>query len=929
MPLHTWNALAACGVRSVCSIQDWISPDLNLNREALKMFQPIQSAIDNKSFSELARELLAAYPEMCKVRSKKAGNLTLMAFETLAARLGELDAGEKLLWWSKKPELVQCLVQHIGISRDDLALDRIQEPYIFKFVDAPDLPAIDLRRQDHWSIAKPQFVPIDGQNRALNYATRSAMGYWLSENNLTPNTSKIEWLQVTDDLELELLIGRFKAIEKNNFISCRSLKEIYSDGKKLSLLLSYKPLIISLEEVTEMMDLRDLIKDRNEAPLMVVSPLSLPSDNGINSKTKNDFRRKVNCWKWVYQDDWRWRLVRWFGQRLIDPKYSTAFAEEAVVDWLIKHDANYQWFRTTRDVLSLCQLFSAHSEKKFQILKNISLGNGLLDLQYKRNESDRDLLKKLIENRWRRWHFRLEGDLPSTDWREISEGVCDYEKLRTNKLIEAGPLGCNFKYPMMVRLVLRDSLIEQIANEQILHWANACFDPERRPILDAALEASSTETLVKIAFFVKQEHNTVVAIAVAEALFMAIGTKVARSLSSRRIVEKVLPEEEMRHLVNFLFSKWDFSSELVRPWSRPLISQSDVVDWVMACWAWSLLPLNKETFSPNSWLFPGWSKELPSVLPQWLDPRSCFELDDHSDADDISGFTKNRSFIAVVEQWFSASNGLKTMKALESPSLFMKISVLRQASGNGLCKIDPRWWHGIIGTTWAEEAVLRDFVSSYPDGLRTPAMNWFQSLIAYLQSKVADNEVLSFKLRTRSYSTPSPVFEWVMKQLKADSSKTLDLLDHEAHFFLARNPQMLDTSFKLEILKIMAQRLPSSNWLEAFQAPGFLMNFGADAVFGVIPFLADKQLGSQAAQCLWNWDPDRAEDLLLHDDTLEISVKRSLIATCPPGSVAVAITALQCDEKIFDSSELRSWVQSRLPNAGIHATSLWELVVSV
>lgn len=891
------------------------------------MFQPIQSAIDNKSFSELARELLEAYPEMCKVRSKKTGNSTLMTFGTLASRLGELDAGDKLLWWSKKPELVECLVKHIGISRDDLALGQIQEPYIFKFVDAPDLPAIDLRKQDHWSIAKPKFVPTEGQDQTLSYATRSAMGYWMQENNLTPNTSKIEWLQVSDDLELELLIGRFKVLEKNNFISCRSLREVYSNEKSLSLFLSQKPLIISIEDPIEMMDLRDMIKDRNEAPLMVVSQLPFPSDNGLNFKIKNDICRKVNYWKWVYQDDWRWRLVRWVGHRLSDPKCSTGFAEEAVVDWLIEHDANLQWFRNTRDVLSLCQLFSVHSEKKIQRLKSISLGSSLLDLHYPRNRSDRTLLKRLIENRWKRWHIRLEGDLPSEVWREIFEGICDYDKIKNNKMIEVGPLGYNFKYPMMVRLVLRDSLIDKIANEPIQHWANACFDPERRPIVDAALEASSTGTLIKIAFSIKQENNTAVAIAVAEALFMAIGTRLARSLSNSRIVETGLPEDEMRHLVNFLFSKWEFSHELARPWSRPLTSQSDVVDWVSACWAWSLLPLNSEISSQNLWLFPGWSKELPSVLPQWLDPRSSFESVGQSEADDISGFAQNRSFIAVVEQWFSTGKGLKTMNALKFPPLFMKIGVLRQAATNSLFKIDPRWWHGIIGATWAEVVVVRGLVSPYPDGLRTPAMNWFQSLIQYLQSVVADNAVLSFNLKTRSYSRPSPVFDWIMKQLKADSSEALDLLDDKAHVFLANNPQMLDTSFKLEILKILANRLPSSNWLDAYQAPGFLVNFGADAVLGVIPFLADKQLGSQAAQCLWNWAPDKAEDLLPHHETLEVSAKRSLIATCPPGSVAVAITALQCDEVIFDSSELKSWVQFRLPNAGIHAASLWELVV--
>jgi hypothetical protein len=191
------------------------------------------------------------------------------------------------------------------------------------------------------------------------------------------------------------------------------------------------------------------------------------------------------------------------------------------------------------------------------------------------------------------------------------------------------------------------------------------------------------------------------------------------------------------------------------------------------------------------------------------------------------------------------------------------------------------------------------------------------------------NSAFIFNRRNKSASNFSPVFQWVMGQLKADSMKALALLDDEAHGFLERNPQILDTPFKLEILKSLAKRLPSSDWLEAYQSPGFLMNFGAEAVHGVIPFLADKQLGSEAAQCLWNWAPDRAEGLLRHEESLVINAKRSLITTCPPGSVAVAIAAIQCNEKIFDSSELKSWVRLRMPNSGIHAAELWGLIVRV
>jgi len=260
--------------------------------------------------------------------------------------------------------------------------------------------------------------------------------------------------------------------------------------------------------------------------------------------------------------------------------------------------------------------------------------------------------------------------------------------------------------------------------------------------------------------------------------------------------------------------------------------------------------------------------------------------------------------------------------------MFLKIGLLRQAA-KSFCKADRDWWYGLIGMPWAEEAVLRDLVFPITDGLRMPALNWWPSLVAHFQFKSQENAPAFANLWGRWTSKSSPVLQWVMEQLKAESSKALDLLDDEARSFLGKIPQILNKSFKLELLKSLAQRLPSSGWLESYQVPGFLMNFGANAVDGVIPFLLDKQLGEQAARSLWNWAPDTAEHLLNHDNSLDINAKRNLINECHPDSVTAAIESLQRDKNILNSGELKSWVQLRLPNAGIHATGLLGLIAAV
>ena len=906
------------------------------------MFNPIRSAIGDKSYRVLARELIEAQSALGQGKATSKP----ITFEALAARLGELNSGKNLGWWKDRPDLTNFLIGHINkntikISRDDLGFEQLEGPHMFKFMDAPDLPCLDLRRKKHWDIAKPRFMPQDGTNRELNYSTRYAMGYWMAERDVVPSSKEIEWLHVHDDLEFELLTRRIQALGNRNILMCTDLGEVYTEEENYSDFLSQNPLIISVQTSTSVQDLHKLIDERNDAPLLVISRFPLPTltinagekiqNNPKDTKdTGKGHWQKINCWEWVFLENWRDLLLSWIGQRLDDPNNKSHFVSGEVKKWLVELDPNYLLVQSTRDVLLISQLVSKHSETILEkhLSSELGLGMALIKQILGIEKSGRDLLKQSIEAHWNRLDIALEGDLLPDIWKTLSND----KKQGTDKLFTSDSNGLNFKNPMVFRLVLRDLLIEKIKKEPMHEWANACFDPERRRIVDAALDACSMDDLAKVARCLEEKKEAMVFIAVAEALFMAIGRKIHKILNEKKLNATFIPEDVKCLIVYRVFEGLDFSQDLAQPWSRPLNSKSEQIEWVLSCWAWSLLPLPKGISAPNKWLFPGWSNhdQLPADLPGWLIPRASLassQQDDSLEGSDHSGYAQNADFIAVVEEWLSARNGELTTRTIE-PYLptFLKIGLLRQAA-KGKWKTDFGWWHGIIGTPWAEAAVSQNLKSPYKDGsLKTMAMNWWPSLVAHIQYRFEEEVSSGFPNPLRSKS--SPVFNWVIEQLETDCSKALGQLDDKARSFLEKNPQLLNRSFKLELLKSLALRLPSDDWFgkNKWQARGFLLNFGVDAVDGLDAFIHDELLGYEAAQILWKWAPDKAENLLCHDETIDIEAKRNLIKTCLPGSVAAAIESLQRDKNILNSGDLKSWVHLHLPNARNHAAELLGLI---
>ena len=902
---------------------------------------PIAMAANEKSYPKLAGKLIREYPQsFCKSIGVN-GSSVPMKIESLATKLGALDKGNEKLWWRRRPELTKCLVKHIGIEYEDLHLDEPSNPYEFEFVDAPDLPILDLRRRDHWVIAKTWFSPKPGTISTLGYSNQPAMGYWLSEPNATPNPKTMEWLHVQDDLEFELLSRRLRATEAVNMIVCQTLVEIDSNDDHASLLFNPRPLAIAVQGSTPAPELYRLISQRQDAPMLVISRFSLPELKGDRDdensaeykKLEADCRGKINCWDWDFLDDWRTLLVSWFGQRLTGPETEVGFDEKVAQKWLLEHDPNCKWISRPRDVLQFCQLFRSLYEKQLNKAKPEKLGDSLLGELNMPNNSEHIFLTRLIKARWKNWNIGFEGDLPQAIWVELSNSIDDHEMVKTNNFITPNPEisgSLHFKSPMVVRLTIRDLLTEQIKNKPIQEWAIACFDSDRRSLIDAALDAISIKVLSNLANSIEQTQDPMVVTGVSEALFAAIGRRIVRTIHESELPNDFIDESVLNLLVNRVFKQLDFNCELPSPWSRPINSQSERIQWISVCWAWSLLPFCKDIDRPDHWLFPGWSKKLPNSLPQWLAPRPFRQMDDTLIGLDISGFSQSRDLIAIAEKWLITNiEVIKREPSIDFP-VFFNIVQLRLAS-KGILEAKPEWWEGIVGVPWIEETILRNLKSKYTDGMKSLSLNWWPSLVGYFYKSFKAHEGAYDNLWGRRKSKSSLVFQWVMAQLEQDQYEAFKLIDKDdkddnALYFLAMNPQILNKSFKVGILKLFSLQLPLSNWLSPIGAADFLRDFGSEAVEGFIRFIKDEQLGEKAISLLWQWSPEMAEKILCEETSLDSNVKRSLVQKCLTRSLSVAIGALQNDKDIFSPTQLKSWAQSHLPNAGNNAKKLFDLI---
>ncbi len=889
-----------------------------------------------KSNNHLARELMESYPGVEWGKD----------FRSLGNKIGELDKG-KATWWLNNSEKAKCLVELLEVSPEDLGLHGKAQKGVFGFQEFPELPPLDLKREEYWGLAEEV---LDPAQVTLGSVEKGSLDHWFSKaliGSWRP-PHEMDWLCISDELHRQLLSRMLEATAHHEVIFVETLADA---AVRLA---NPKPLIVSVGHDGGDQDLLALAGRPQDAGLLVIAPFTLTQReetssaewDGWESRTTQGLQGRrfdLTAPKWSFGSglkrwtlrkfpDWRERLLAWVEVRLNRAGGDTFFSAQAVVDWLKRFDPLAVWFRTASDVMQLCRLAHLDSEKRLPDSSDSNAGSRLVQLLFARESSSRVFrIKQLANARWQRSDVPWQGSLPLDTWSAISVAEAasvsrsaldeivsgatvgerkkaadrvaymleagDPEALLSSGLLTESRQGLfDFQHPTFAGLLIRDRLMEKIATESPGEWAMNCFDPDRRLLVDAALDAVSMGSLVNAAERVAAEpENSAQAIAASEAIFTAIGRRIAN--------EEVIPPA-LYFIGKLVLQRLDTSDDwsFAEPWSRSVISVDEQLAWVGACWSWSLLP-DVSVMVGSSWLFPGWANEL-SAPPYWL---TAFVPDQEEE----QASPALRRFLGVAYQW------TKELDApIEDGPAMLLLPFLGKAA-QGVLSAESAWWKALIGLKWAESLLLESFEISGEEAAR----RLWPSFLA------AEREVLSEKNAEDKYNFPYMKFRysrirfWLLRQLKA--TEVLMGLSDADRIYLGHTPESLPPEVRAPLLQSLVACSPVK-WLS--EALPFFERFGFHAAPALEAYLAHEILGFAAAQCLWRWNAERAASLLVQGASISLEVRKTLFSQCPEQYFSKAIEALSVVPALCDAEERKQWVRKYLPSSGPYAANALALM---
>lgn len=910
------------------------------------MLNPVKTAQDAKglpSFGATAKALLEAHPD----------NDWGMQPRSLETLIGKLDKGE-VTWWINHPKVAQALGALLDLSLQDLGLHSNADTISgFRFSEFPGLKPLDLRREKPWRIGKEE---ADEKSRDASYG-KPTLEEWLNPDPTQWRAPyDFNWLHVGDALERRLLTQHLAATSRFKVVFTQTLEAVTAQ------LQDAKPLILVVEGDVSEEDFKTLGLRNSFAGLLVIAPVpmyrktsaleSMMELEGWERRSLQDDERRqfdlatpvaLKGWTWTLQPDWRSALLQWVEKRLDRQNADTLFDAQSMSLWLERFDPLGQWFETTADVLQLCEMGHFESHKKLPKPNDVEAGRKLTQLLFRERPLQRsDKIQQWAVARWNRLDLAWRGALSMDDWLSLLPanqlppsaeevlaiasaktalerkkaatrviGLLDAgnpDVLRASGLLREDVTGhLDFEHPTLVRLIVRDKLMRKIAEEPAQSWGIACFDADRRMLVDAALDVISMDTLMQAVHRLllenEEEANSAAALGASEALFVAIGRRVA----NREVIhEKLLPL--LMQLAETVFGRLELEASafsLPAPWSRPLDSPAQQLSWIGACWAWSLLvktPVKPVDELPPNWLFPGWSASLPPA-PDWLTKLWPEEGTERLPC-------AWRDFFKVADEWVKDWD-----QPLDNAPRILRIALLGRAS-SGAWAANPAWWQDLIAsrTPWSEEALLARFKAAG----KVAAVRLWPSYLAFeMSARELSKESLDLYIIQMS-----SVRLWLLGQLLP--SEGLGCLSRAELNHLSSIPRSLPPAFRAPLL---LERCTFIRFESLADTGPFIARFGPSVVSALPELLTHEWLCEAAAEYLWAWDTATAERML-SDEATDCVARFSLIHTCPMSKIAIATTAMREKPAIFSSADYSSWARSRLPTSGRSAQAVLEIIRS-
>lgn len=862
---------------------------------------------------------------------------------TLATLLGKLDSGDAV-WWRKRPEHAACLVQLLDLELLDLGLAGPRAAaHVIEFPAFPGMPSLDLRRDGKWQLGSEK--PVLTEDRP---SSAHSLEEWFAPSpGWHRPPCELNWLCVADDLERHLLAKTLEAAGHYELVFAQTLDDV--SGR----LASTKPLVVAVSGMgaNADADFTALALRPEGVGLLVIAPYALPTRPEMGGHGYLSWERaslqgreriafdlstaggglwsKVHRWVWKRFPDWRVRFLAWLERHFDKAGKDSLYSATGVQAWLTRFDPQEEWFHTVSDLLSLCLGFEG--EKKLPNEDDAQAGHTLVAaLQHSQPAFIGARLAELCLARWRCSHVAWNGALSLDAWAAlmplgpvvlgdddltpIVQGRTAAQRKKAADALSQRLQGANpqfllqggllkpvagtyeFQHRSLANLLVRDQLLADMVDAPLSNWAWACFDAERCRLVDAALDALPLKALQVLASRdTELEALGVAAIGASEAIFYAVGRRIAKGEITSS-VDAFVP------LARSVLARLDMDEvewSLPVPWSRSMDSEKDQLEWISACWAWSLMPTPRLA-SGASWLFPGWDAVLPQP-PGWLT-----SLWPDKDVEQLPRWWQ--LFFQIAEEW---------VKDLDAPPpdvpRVLKMAYLVKAAHGGW-QAQPSWWDELLhfdNIGWIDEALVDKFGKAMA---QEAAKRLWPS---YLGWEAAE------KTGVESWSRHSwRVRRWLLESLPIPWA--IDCLDVAGRVYLASFPQTLPPSWRGPLLLSLNEQWKTIPFGEEF---AFLRRFGPTIADELEQLLEHRLLlRGAAANWIWRWNAPRAGDLLQHAEALTAEAWSELFYACPTEQLPMALGALQAHPDRLTRAERAAWVRQKLPASGGLAQSLLALL---
>jgi hypothetical protein len=909
---------------------------------------PIRQAMRGRfsSYDHLATQVLDAWRD-------REPDANLPAARSLGAKIGLIDKGE-VVWWTRRPHAISALAEVLNVSPEDVGLHTESGPQFIATSEFPELPPFDPGREEAPILAIPR--SRDGKDSGPE-----DLDVWLADlpRGLRNPPMSMHWMTMPAGTGRRFLVARLIA----RGVEVHRVRTLADAADRLS---RQAPFVVAPEQSGHAGDLEELAKRPKGCGLLVLAAHAPPTappefafgEMGISWELRNATRGQrlvaenlflwngLQVWSWILVQDWRERLVRWVEKRFERFGVDTLFSAEGVLAWLNRFDPETRWLRTPGDLLPLCRMAHRVGERRLpdpvservadewvrEIVRGAaeprSVHGPWLD------QHGIDAFKSLARRRWRNAELSWTSGLPCDVWERLSgqvghgseatsallavaraasieerealavrfaEKQIDLVPLRAAGLLQRRADDLDDLHPRWVAdLVVRDSLLEAAIDGAPETWAITCFDPERRPFLDAALDAVPLPVFESLAKSFKDRRTWDMAtLAAEEAIFVAIGRRLARDQMADvaalaglayRVLERVAVAPE---------------GQLPTLWTRPRAGSDDeTIDWVAACWAWSLhLPRAGTTLrSDMVWLMPGLVADLPAY-PVWLFNLLPNRVAEHFSRPDELETSAQRRLLDVTYSLF-----MGRLPPPSAPPMWCHPALLA-AAAQGKFSPSPFWWEGVAGQEAASIELVRHLNCLLPDEGVLAARRLWPVLVRWNRERGKRMGLIQ--------ASSSSTWRWLCDRLDEDT--VVDPLDAMDCVSVADDLVQLPPNLR----SALVERIATMTHFHNADGLSKLVKGAGSSIAPVLPvWLGFEETRDLAADLLWRWTPDRTKALLNSPDQTH-AARRALVLRSPFKFIGEMIPFA---EDVFTPSEVAQWVHLRLPSSGTHGPALLQFL---